>query len=199
MMSGDEPRTINATVRFIRQAGRDNKVIVMLQRRFMLLFWKDHYPIDNATRALEHEAIELYDRLKTILDVEYKEASMWVKKAREKAEVDCDRKGKGLPFKDIVSAESEAEMPDLSERFNEIKKYISSGPKGQYRGTKTTYTLPKHAGLHDMKKLGQEYDHTMEYREPQQQKPSRNRGKNRNQSDKRHVLVEVPTDGNNPE
>lgn len=194
MFGETEPMTVNATLRLRRIAGRDNRVIVVLQRRFMLFFWKDWYPIENATRSLEHEAIELYDRLKYILDTEIKEASTWVKKAREKAEIDCARNGKGTPFKDVANLKAEAEMPDLSDRFKEISKALRHGPKSQRTSTRSTYLLPQHANLHDQKKLGEEYDHTIPYREPQQQQPKRNRGRknqSQNPGNKRHVLVEV--------
>lgn len=161
----------NATCRFIRRAGRDDKTIVMIQVRKFLLWWKDWFPIENAVRALEHEALELYERLREIQD-EHKVATKWVEETRKRALNDCQKNGKGPSFPYHVGPQ-ESEMPDFSEEFKRVMKTIEG--KAKNRST-TGYNLPQHAGLID-KKVVAETDHHMMFREPQQNN-SRNRGKN---------------------
>ena len=186
-MSGQPRRT--HWYRFRARPDRGQKFRLFIQRRRWFLFipyWVDWYPVENAVRALHHEAIELYERLDQIVNSEIKDATAYVEATYVELERMNLRTGKGTPFKDVAMPR-ETVMPDVSKQYEEIAKFFKAkGGRRPGGGTKTTY-LGKFGrndlSLLNREKLSEEYDHVVDYRPPRQEQKS-NKGRNRQRQQK---------------
>jgi len=184
-MSG-QPRG-GYTYRFRARPGTGHRFKITIQRRKWFLFipyWVDWYPVDNAIRSLHHEVIELWERLEQIISHELDDAKAYVDAAYGQLETMNLRSGKGVPFFDERQPQ-EAEMPDVSKRFEEVLKFIKGkGLKGGSKGTRSQY-IGQFGRLKDLDLInrevqGDDYDHVIKYRPPQESQKS-NRRKNRGQ------------------
>lgn len=156
--------------------GKKGKYRIIIQKR-VLLFWKYCLPIENYTSRLEHEALWMFERLRTIIDQEHPEAERYVDASYEQVELNNLQSGTGQPFRDIWLDREDA-IPDVSTQYKELVKLFRKiqDPKVEGAGTTTAYLLPEHTVFHNREQLGARYDSVMDYRYPREQNQSRKKG-----------------------
>ena len=178
--------------RTIVRADRGGKSRVAIQRFcWWRLFyrpwamWVDWYPVENAVRDLEHEVIELYDRLDYILCHEHKEAEAWVKSVQEQVERSSLHTGKGIPYWDKAQPYSPL-MPDPNDRFKQIVGLVRKGFGQQTQHHRTAYVGTSFLKRFDKTRFDRDkiaeemgFSTAMEYHPPKQ-----NQNQNQNQKQK---------------
>jgi len=147
------------------------KPFAWIQRRFLLWWWKDHYPADNQRRFAMSEFIRLVQEAEKMLML-YEESKN--DNAKALAHIENKRKGVSDAYKGPRTKREDA-IPDFTKEFEQLKKQFKAGFKPN---PKSRLGTPEHAprsryvphdSLPHLHVDGTDYDHTIGYN------PNRNR------------------------
>lgn len=168
------------------------KLVVWVQKRRWLFFWKDWYLVDGVRRYAMKRFIDLIEEAEVMLRLaeEHKDDNEIAVKNLEDT-----RKGKGIPYRSPRVPRQDA-IEDMTKEFDKLRQQFRLGVKtGRGKlGTPDHATVSKYVPdtiLPHLRVEGKEFDHTIGYdpsrNRSQQNQGKRNRGK---QQGKRMILQE---------
>jgi len=162
------------------RSGPGGKVILWLQQQVLgCLWWRYWEPVHYNERSIKAEIVECHRRILELLPA-LEDAKKDVGRAQK--EVDNHSSDKGISKPWLAAARPRrGEIPDCEDELKKVMEYYgNTGRRRPHGGTRSIYFPEGLSHLSNQIVEGQDYDHAIPYRKPNQGNQQSNQQSKRN-------------------